>query len=356
MKYCQTFLAILLFSLNATHATEKIMLISVPVASLRTKPEAFNPQKPDDRPFLTSFFGKNAETALQQPPALRDPVLDTQMLYGERVKCLSAENGWLSVELLDQIDINTEGLKVPIKGYLQEHEAIPDTLNLPAQFVFKNLWVTVCSKPDVATACMRLPLGVALPGKRINDEWICVTLVTGQQGFVKTTDCYEYATNPTTNENILRKRILDIATLFKGMPYGWGCRCPLDSTGTHNQTSVDCSALINLAYRASGFDTLIRNSRSQFNVCKKLESGADLKPGDCIFLARTSNPARVIHIMLYAGNNHTIDAFRPGTPVLNVDASQRFGCTLEKVKAGEHVGEYVFYFGTFFGQSERSNR
>lgn len=326
------------------------MIISVPVAGLRTKPEAFDPLRVYDREYLSrsAIFGRFADLALQLPPAFRDPILDTQMLYGEHVKCLSRENGWLFVELLEQIDVDVEGRPVAIKGYIQEHEAVALSFQ-PACVVLKNNWVPIYAQQELSTVLFKLPLGVALPGERVSGEVIRVMLVNGRAAFVRSSDCYTYSTQLLICAQVMRARIVEEANHMVGMPYCWGGRSPFDEAGLYAQTSVDCSSLINLIFRASGYDMRVRNSRSQFNACTKKQHGSQLKPGDCVFFASCDNPTRVIHVMLYVGNNELIDATFSHKGVARTNALERFGTQLEHLSAGQRAGDFVFYFGSFLG-------
>ena len=61
---------------------------------------------------------------------------------------------------------------------------------------------------------------------------------------------------------------------------------------------MDCSGLVNLAYRAAGLD-IPRDAHEQFLRAKPVNA---LQPGDLIFLSERQNPKRIVHVMLYEGD------------------------------------------------------
>lgn len=330
---------------------DEFFLISVPIASVRIRPEKFDPLQNYDRATLSqpAFFGRYVDLALQLAPPFRDPIQDTQVLYANRVKCLSTLEGWLYVELVEQIDFNTDHKPVPIKGYIQANEAVEVSSFPPANIVLKNTWVPLYQQPEDQVPCLRLPMGVALPGKPVNEQWIALLLIDGKTVYVRSSDCNEYSTQPLMPESIIRSRILECAYQFLDKPYCWGGCSPYDETGTFAQSGVDCSGFIYLIHRASGYEIGIRNSRSQYNACIKKEHGSQLKPGDCIFFAPSDNPSRIIHIMLYVGNNQVIDTALSRKKAILSDGLSRFGCTFETMQSGQQASNYVFYFGSFIG-------
>ena len=131
----------------------------------------------------------------------------------------------------------------------------------------------------------------------------------------------------------LRKQILETARQFLGDKYYWGGR---------SGYGIDCSGLVNIAYRVCGMD-LPRNACDQFyhgpaTGCK------GLKPADLIFSTERNNHRNINHVMLYAGRGRIIEATRDTGSVREVTFKEKFGLDLSKVKNGQVInGKRIFF-------------
>ena len=133
----------------------------------------------------------------------------------------------------------------------------------------------------------------------------------------------------------LRKKILGAAGLFIKDAYYWGGR---------SAWGVDCSGLVNLAYRAWGV-TLPRNASDQFIYGKPVRR-EDLKPADLIFSTEKGAPQTITHVMLYAGAGRLIEATQDTGSVREVSFREKFGADLAKVKNGALVNGKKIFFRT----------
>jgi cell wall-associated NlpC family hydrolase/soluble lytic murein transglycosylase-like protein len=104
------------------------------------------------------------------------------------------------------------------------------------------------------------------------------------------------APGPATGE-----RAVELAASYTGVPYLWG--------GTDPAKGLDCSGLVQLAYRRLGVE-LPRTSAQQARVGTEVASLADARPGDLVFFG-----SPVHHVGVYAGNGTMVDAPRAGKDV-----------------------------------------
>ncbi|MCD4743387.1 MAG: C40 family peptidase [Desulfobacteraceae bacterium] len=109
--------------------------------------------------------------------------------------------------------------------------------------------------------------------------------------------------NEYSKASEIRKRLVDEAHSYIGVPYSWGGEDPV--------TGFDCSGLTFSVYRESGI-MLPRTSREQYKtgvfVLKK-----DLKKGDLIFFKIRGNT--VSHVGIYAGHYKFIHSPSKGKTV-----------------------------------------
>ncbi|HET6966438.1 MAG TPA: NlpC/P60 family protein [Acidimicrobiales bacterium] len=88
-----------------------------------------------------------------------------------------------------------------------------------------------------------------------------------------------------------------------GVPYLWG--------GTTPNVGLDCSGLVQWAYRSVGVD-LPRTSQEQWLAVPHLPASAPLQPGDLLFFGPADGPT---HVGMYVGGSLMIDAPHTGAVV-----------------------------------------
>lgn len=109
---------------------------------------------------------------------------------------------------------------------------------------------------------------------------------------------------PVSDGNGKVDRIVAAAKSLVGTPYVWG------GTGT---AGVDCSGLVQLAYKAVGIN-LPRVSYQQANAGRRVDVGS-LEPGDLVAWDNSTRNNGADHIAVYIGHGQIVEAPRPGTNV-----------------------------------------
>ena len=126
-------------------------------------------------------------------------------------------------------------------------------------------------------------------------------------------------------------------------PPGRGARDHGLARGAPSVTGVDCSGLVNLAYRAAGLD-IPRDAHEQFLRARAVKA---LQPADLIFLSERGNPRRIVHVMLYAGGGELIEGPGTGTIVRRVAIAERLGKPLDWLEPGAVVDSQTLFFGAY---------
>jgi hypothetical protein len=98
-----------------------------------------------------------------------------------------------------------------------------------------------------------------------------------------------------------RKKIVETAQSFRGVPYVYGAESP---------EAFDCSGFVQYVYSRAADIDIPRNSRGQWAAGKPVEK-ADAKPGD-IFVFDTSGSGSPSHVAIYLGNDSIIHAVSEG--------------------------------------------
>ncbi|WP_300682361.1 C40 family peptidase [Nocardioides sp.] len=107
-----------------------------------------------------------------------------------------------------------------------------------------------------------------------------------------------------------QQQVISAAESALGVPYVWG--------GNSLSTGVDCSGLVQQAYKAIGID-LPRLSADQAKSGTAVSSLADAQPGDLLAWDNSSRNNGADHIAIYLGNGKMIEAPRTGLDVRIVD-------------------------------------
>ena len=102
-------------------------------------------------------------------------------------------------------------------------------------------------------------------------------------------------------ENEARKRIVDTAQSFKGVPYVYGAESP---------AAFDCSGFVQYVYAHAADIELPRNSKGQWAAGKPVAKDA-VKPGD-IFVFDTVGGGGPSHVAIFLGGDSMIHAVSEG--------------------------------------------
>ncbi|MDD5747260.1 MAG: C40 family peptidase [Candidatus Omnitrophica bacterium] len=149
---------------------------------------------------------------------------------------------------------------------------------------------------------------------------------------------------PLINNARSRERIVTAAKLFLGVPYVWGGRSMQVSFMPEIATGVDCSGLVNLAYRLNWGD-IARDAHEQWMTARPI-AAEELQPADLIFLSKPDKHDVITHVMLSLGGEDFIEAPGTGTTVRICDFKTKFGLGRRGLQAKQYiVNARKLYFG-----------
>ncbi len=200
---------------------------------------------------------------------------ETQLLYGEAVSILDSERGWLKIGALEQPVFDKHVGWRPYIGWIKDSQ------------------VKAQVKAQVKKSLSLSPSHVVIRSEQFSfGTWIG----TQQAGarLLPTKPC--------------RHTLVADAHLFLGAPYLWGGRSFYSQSISSVVSSVDCSGLINLLYRAQGI-ILPRNCYDQY---LKGDPTPTLLPGDPLYLAKEERPH---HVILKISDTQFIEAPETGKQI-----------------------------------------
>lgn len=301
-KMKKNFLMILLLTICMSNFLEVSSMIrrivTFPVANLRTEPIDFVATKtPLNTPLLSKDMGCQ----------------ETQLLFGEVVVVNEAKSNdeWLYVEAIDQ-RIYKDRKWQNYSGYIKKTDTTPAII-LERESFSPNLVVTTFNAMlyedhNLTTSKFPLSFGTYLVGCSLKDgdslrsDVYTILAPTGILYFIDKKNCAIVEEVQEFSEKIIRQNVIADARHCLGMPYVWGGRSMMTPwNGRGIVVGVDCSSLVNLVFRVCGIN-LPRNASCQCVDAYPVEKGCDLKPGDLIFSSSITNPQKILHVTLYAGD------------------------------------------------------
>ncbi len=285
------------------------------------------------------------EPSAAAPSYSHDDLLETQLLFNERVTLRDEEGGWCFVEAVEQEVFRKHDRWQGYPGWVSMGslrpagpgpEARDATVGSSRAPVFKD-------GPGSGDVRYVLSLGTRLAIHdmgRGREGFSAIDLGDGEYGWIE--DARLRRTQGTTLDN-KRKRedILATAGLFLGTPYLWGGRSMYMSRLHGIATGVDCSGLVNLAFRVQGID-IPRDAHEQWMKAEHIGSEM-LEPADLIFVCRETGV--VSHVMLFAGGESFIEAAETGGKVRISTFREKFGedlATLSRL-GGLGTGEEILF-------------
>lgn len=300
------------------------LVVGVPTADLRARPRAPRAPSADDRG------------------------LKTQVLYGESVRVLEARGDWVRVSVLDQPHSPRGGTWTGYPGWMRAEDLrrapLPYSPNTVVRSKRADLrWEDAAGSEESLT----LPLGALLAAQSQSGPISIVRLLDGRPAKVQSA-----AVRPLTKPPgpVDRRDIIETAALFLGDGYVWGGRSSLQK---RPGWGVDCSGLVQLAYRSVGL-TVPRDAHDQYLRARPLKRRG-LKPGDLVFLTKTSRSKKVDHVLLYTGGDGLIESRASAGKTVRTTFSERFGAPLSAINSGDIVPDIThkksfrrrIYFGSF---------
>jgi hypothetical protein len=245
------------------------------------------------------------------PPAStkdRKKYIESQLVFNERVELIEIAGRWARVRAVEQQSLKADANKLsPYVGWLEAGH------------------IAFCPPPDHAVI-------VRSKTARAAGTELSLGVKLRHAGGL-----HARHLNPLPGRAPaawLRRKVLATARLFLGDKYYWGGR---------SAWGVDCSGLVNLAFRAWGLD-LPRNAGDQLAASRPVNRSA-LKPGDLIFSADAAKPAAITHVMLYAGKGRLIEATGDTNSVREVSFRAKFGAPFAGSGPAITAGGKRIYFG-----------
>ncbi len=301
-------------------------LVKVPVADLRREPRSVSPE------------------AVSQRPYALDPHQETQLLFGERVLIFEVKGPWARVEAPDQAEFDHAGRWQGYPGWVLTEDILAHPSDFFPSAVVHSRYARVTQTKKRSSSFMELPMGSRVGVIYTEKGWVRVQGPQGEMGWMRSRDVRLDREAPQKGDDV-RKAVLEAAIQFLGEPYYWGGRCGHKKKG-NTPTGVDCSGLVNLAYRAVCLNAP-RDAHEQFLAATKLKSASDLRPGDLVFLAKKETPNRVAHVMLFEKNETLIEAAPDVNVVRRVSFKKKLGASQKNLHSGDKMGDFIVRFGTF---------
>lgn len=312
--------AVVVFGLAGCAMRTSFMAVNRPVVDLRAKPQT---------------------TALA---ATHDPLEETQLLYGEQVRLLKKDGDWAFIQALEQPEWTHANHWQGYPGWLPMATLQPWEPLLEPNVVVVEKWASTWEEVNLFKPTpWRFPLGTRLLATDMGGVAWKVELLDGTTVWMphRAARSLEELRGLAVAEK--RRLILRNAQQFLGDAYYWGGRSP-QATGSHAQvTGVDCSGLVNLAYRSVAID-VPRDAHEQFLRARRTNT---LQPADLIFLSERNNPRRVVHVMLYAGHDELIEGPGTGLRVRRIRLVERLGRSVKALAPGVVVDGQTVFFGSY---------
>ncbi len=134
-----------------------------------------------------------------------------------------------------------------------------------------------------------------------------------QEYFVVVPESYPSAHVAEKGTDYVRRRLVDTAREFIGVPYKWG--------GSSPESGFDCSGLTMVVYRHNGLN-LPRVAARQYRTGTPVHRNS-LQKGDLVFFD-TRGSGKVTHVGLYIGNGRFIHAPSSGRDVTRASLSSPY--------------------------------
>lgn len=267
----------------------------------------------------------------------------SQLLYGETVTALEAEDDWVRVRAEEQDSFLPAGAWQGYPGWVRAEELVC-AAPPPADTVVRVRQALVQRGEDI----LPLSVGTRLRRESSRGGTAAVRLLDGSLGELPADALYAPPAAPTAAS---RAEIIRTAELFLGTSYYWGGRAGVQPDP---KIGVDCSGLVSLAYRIHGRD-VPRDSHEQ-----KLKSRPvrreELECGDLVFLTDREDSERITHVMIHTGGDGLIESRKSSGRVLRTTFLERFGQPLAALESGDVVTDLSFarprrrrvFFGSYF--------
>lgn len=301
------------------------MIVNSALADLRREPRAVDPALARRRPYAI------------------DPLQESQLLHGEIIRAYEEKDGWVRVEAGEQAEFTHNNRWQGYPGWVQKDDLVPVPADNTLNAVARRPYIFVYATKEWRSPRVKIPLGGRFHVIYRDKRWSRVASPSGHTAYVRNVDLLMDREIPRGGTEI-RRLILDTARAYLGQPYYWGGRAGHRPADRERPSGVDCSGLVNLAYRVAGF-AAPRDSHEQFLVSKPLATADALQPGDVVFLAKKETPDKIVHVMLYEGGENLIEAVHEFHTVRRVSFRKKLGRARSGWKHGAPADDKIVYFG-----------
>ncbi len=247
-----------------------------------------------------------------------EPCFSSQLLLNDKLLLvLDYENGWLCVDCIEQQEF-CEGKFEFRRGFVRKDQVKEIEEFEIYNVVVKSCWVEVF---DInSNPIMTLSIGTKFKANIVSSggslaSFLCIFLPDGRKGFVSLDSVRFFITPFEFSEEDIRNGVCIAAKTFLGTHYCSGGRSAEKRPSVFKEgfkifditqiTGVDHSSLINLVYRANGFE-IPSSTVDLFYNSNELQKGSDLKKGDLIFFEFKMNGIKNAEVFLYLGNDEII--------------------------------------------------
>jgi len=307
---------------------EKYLAVTSPVADIRRKP-------------VESLGGY-----------MHDDLQETQVLYNEVLLYRYHDRDWYYVEAIEQQKFTHDNKWSGYPGWIRKTSVILVDKPAPYDVTVKDHNTFLLKEPSCSTENLfYVPIGTRLAVKESSQNGYCrVFSNDGKTGWIKKNAVNKK--DPLPSPSKLRDNIVSTARLFIGAPYMWGGRSMISADEKEQKiafSGVDCSGLTNLVFRVNNID-IPRDAQDQWIMAENI-THKHLKSGDLIFLSAEGIKDRIVHVMIYIGENRFIEALETGSRVQINDLESRFGINITRNIEHNFVIEgKQMYFGRFLSE------
>ncbi len=276
--------------------------------------------------------------------ATHDPLEETQLLYGEQVQVLAQKDGWSHVEATEQPEFSHANRWQGYPGWVPSSALQSLDQELEPNIVVTDKWATTWTNAyATAPSRWRFPMGSRLHAVDMAQQMWRIDMANGDEVWMPHDSAKTLEALRALSPADRRRLIVRNAEHALGDPYYWGGRSPQAQPSSDLITGVDCSGLVNLAYRTAGVD-IPRDAHEQWLRARRIPAS---QVADLIFLSERNNPRRIVHVMLYVGDGAVIEGPATGTVVRRISLRERLGRSLDQLPSGTVIDGQTVSYGSY---------
>ncbi len=280
----------------------------------------------------------------------RDGLQESQLLYNEALLLIDETEDWLQVEATEQKKFLGPERWGGYPGWVRKKDVATSEAPPGYNGSVKGAYATVSAGPSPkAPVLFYVSLGTRFLIRGEAGGFLEISLPNEKVGWVRSKDVAKCGNTGSAGQPT-GQDLVGLACLFLGVPYLWGGRS-MPLPGSAISMGVDCSGLVNLAFRACNID-VPRDAHDQWLVADRIDLG-DLRAGDLIFLSLEAKPDLIDHVMLSLGSERFIEAPQTGDVVSIRSFSDKLGLDLRRIERQDcMVNNRRLHFGRMKGSPE----